>query len=504
MSLEKVSFIRELKQKTGTLVVGVYSDGSFPEITKIVDGDLSGEVSRAIKKLHFSGKLYETASFLSNIDGLNAVLVVGLGESGKKLSLKQVQLVGSSIYSRLSRVDGSASVMISVEVENGSAELASAHLAFGALMRSWCFDKYKPSKSKDVKLNELRVFSCDPTVSTERYDVLKNVAAGSFLTRLVVSEPSNVIYPETLAQITKDELEPLGVSVEILTKEEMQKLGMNALLGVAQGSVHDPRLVVLKWNGDPSGEKQSVSIIGKGVTFDSGGISIKPDNGMHEMTTDMAGSGVVLGLFKAVALNKLPINITGVMPLVENMPSGSAQRPGDIVTSMSGKTIEILSTDAEGRLILADAITYAQEKLNAKVMIDLATLTGSCVVALGHEFAGLYSNNQQLAENLLAASRRTGEELWRMPLSEHFDRAIDSDVADMQNLSKSGTGAGNITAAQFLHRFADKASLAHIDIAGVATSSDDRLFMCGKGATGFGVYLLHEALVELSKNKTIA
>ena len=499
MVLKNMSFIEELQKKEGSLVVGIYSDGSFPEATNVIDRMLSGEVSSAVKKLNFSGKLRETATFLSRVDNFNTVLMVGLGEPGKSLSVKQTQLLGSTIYSRLSRLDTCVSVILPEETVN-----ASVYLAFGALMRSWVFDKYKPSKSKDIKLDTLNICTKDVEASNRRYNALKNVAEGAFLTRSVVSEPSNVIYPETLAQITKNELEPLGVSVEILTKEEMQKLGMNALLGVAQGSVHDPRLVVLKWNGDPTKASQSVSIIGKGVTFDSGGISIKPDNGMHEMTTDMAGSGVVLGLFKAVALNKLPVNITGVMPLVENMPSGTAQRPGDIVTSMSGKTIEILSTDAEGRLILADAITYAKEKLGANVLIDLATLTGSVVVALGHEFAGLYSNNESMADKLIAASRLTGEELWRMPLSDHFDKAIDSDVADMQNLSKPGTGAGNVTAAQFLKRFVGESAWAHIDIAGVAITSDDSLFMCGKGATGFGVYLLHELLIELSQNKTIA
>lgn len=246
MVLKNMSFIEELQKKEGSLVVGIYSDGSFPEATNVIDRMLSGEVSSAVKKLNFSGKLRETATFLSRVDNFNTVLMVGLGEPGKSLSVKQTQLLGSTIYSRLSRLDTCVSVILPEETVN-----ASVYLAFGALMRSWVFDKYKPSKSKDIKLDTLNICTKDVEASNRRYNALKNVAEGAFLTRSVVSEPSNVIYPETLAQITKNELEPLGVSVEILTKEEMQKLGMNALLGVAQGSVHDPRLVVLKWNGDP-------------------------------------------------------------------------------------------------------------------------------------------------------------------------------------------------------------------------------------------------------------
>ncbi|MCR5225292.1 MAG: leucyl aminopeptidase, partial [Alphaproteobacteria bacterium] len=314
-----------------------------------------------------------------------------------------------------------------------------------------------------------------------------------FLTRTVVAEPSNVIYPETLAKIAKEELEPLGVKVEILKKDEMKKLGMNALLGVAQGSANDPRLVVLSWNHGKKGDKP-VAFIGKGVTFDSGGISIKPDDGMNEMSFDMAGSGTVLGVFKAIALNKLPVNAVGVMALVENMPSGTAQRPGDIVKSMSGQTIEILSTDAEGRLILADALWYAQDKFKPTAMIDLATLTGAIVVALGHEFAGLFSNSDELAEKITQSSVETGEKVWRMPLTKHFDDGINSEVADMRNLGKPGVRGGSITAAQFLQRFVNKTTWAHIDIAGVESTNDDDVFVCSKGATGFGVHLLYDFL----------
>jgi leucyl aminopeptidase len=309
-----------------------------------------------------------------------------------------------------------------------------------------------------------------------------------------VSEPANVIYPKSLAEIALKELSPLGVEIEILGADEMKKLGMNSLLAVAQGSENEPQLAVLRWNGGSKSESP-VAFVGKGVTFDSGGISLKPGDNMHEMRYDMAGSGTVLGLLKTVALNKLPVNVVGVMAMVENMPSGSAQRPGDIVKSMSGQTIEVLNTDAEGRMVLADALWYTQDRFNPKTIIDLATLTGAIVVALGHEFAGLFSNCDELAEQIYKSSLSTGEKVWRLPLTEHFDKGIDSEIADMQNIAKSNIRGGSITAAQFLKRFVNGKRWAHIDIAGVETSDGD-LFICSKGSTGFGVRLLYDFLRE--------
>jgi leucyl aminopeptidase len=312
-----------------------------------------------------------------------------------------------------------------------------------------------------------------------------------------VSEPANVIYPESLAEIAKNELSPLGAEVEILTTADMKKLGMNALLAVAQGSQNEPRLAVLRWNGGKKSESPTIAVVGKGVTFDSGGISLKPGDSMHEMRFDMAGSGVVLGLLKAVALNKLPVNVVGLMAMVENMPSGSAQRPGDVVRSMSGKTIEVLNTDAEGRMVLADALWYAKDRFNPEIMVDFATLTGAIVVALGHEFAGLFSDCDELARQISASASATGEKVWRMPMSKHFDEGINSDIADMQNIAKQNVRGGSITAAQFLKRFTDGRKWAHIDIAGVEISASEKLFICAKGgATGFGVHLMYDFLRE--------
>ncbi len=274
----------------------------------------------------------------------------------------------------------------------------------------------------------------------------------------------------------------------------MKKLGMGSLLGVGQGSVRPSRLVVMQWKGNPKAKDAPLAILGKGVTFDTGGISIKPAGGMEDMKWDMAGAGVVVGLMKALAGRKAKVNVVGMVGLVENMPSGSAQRPGDIVTSMSGQTIEVLNTDAEGRLVLADVLWYCQDRFKPRFMIDLATLTGAIIIALGHEHAGLFSNNDELADRLAAAGKAVGELVWRMPLADAYDRQIDSDAADVKNIS-GGRDAGSITAAQFLQRFVNKTPWVHLDIAGTAWSKKDAPTV-PKGATAFGVRLLERFIAE--------
>ena len=496
MVIQDIKFADKIVEN-GSVVVGVYSDGSLSAGAVELDSDK--KISSKIKKLDFQGKLFKTSSFVTCCDKTNHIILVGLGENSKKYTEFELEKLGATIYCAAANLDSSISVLISGEdISCENPVCATSLMSFGFMLKSWNFDKYKTKcKPEDKpKLKEATFVTSKVDLVTSSFEKFKKLAEGIFLTRTVVSEPANIIYPETLAKIAETELKPLGVEVQILEKAEMEKLGMGALLGVAQGSEKDPRLVVLKWNGSPDKNAKPVAFVGKGVTFDSGGISIKPDDGMYSMRYDMAGSGTVLGLLKAVALNKLPVNVIGVMALVENMPSGSAQRPGDVVTSMSGQTIEIMSTDAEGRLILADALWYVQSKFDPDAIIDLATLTGAIVVALGHEFAGLFSNCDKLADQIKASSEITGEKVWRMPLTEHFDKSINSDVADMMNLSKPGTRAGGTTAAQFLKRFVNDKRWAHIDIAGVETTNDD-LFICSKGVTGFGVHLLFDFL---SKN----
>jgi leucyl aminopeptidase len=314
------------------------------------------------------------------------------------------------------------------------------------------------------------------------------------LTRELVTEPANIVYPESFVERVRASLDGSGVEIEVLDRGAMQKLGMGALLGVAQGSVREARMLVLKWNGG-AGDGQPTAFVGKGVTFDTGGISIKPAAGMEAMKWDMGGAGAVVGAMKALALRKAKANIIGICGLVENMPGGNAQRPGDVVTTMSGQTVEVINTDAEGRLVLADAVTYVQRNFKPSTIVDLATLTGAILISLGHEWAGLFSNNEELASELLRASESSTDKLWRMPIAEPFDRLIDSPIADMKNVGPRE--GGSITAAQFIQRFIeDGTRWAHIDMAGKAWA-DKASATYDKGATGFGVRLLDQYVAEV-------
>ena len=366
-------------------------------------------------------------------------------------------------------------------------------LAEGAKLGRYRFDKYFTRQKIDEKptLKELTVQVAGAATARKGFKPRDAVADGVYLTRDVVSEPPNVIYPATLAETCRT-LEDLGVEVTILNEKKMTKLGMGALLGVGQGSARESFLVTMRWNGGRKNEAP-VAFVGKGVTFDTGGISLKPGPGMEEMKWDMGGSGTVIGLVKALAGRKARVNAVGVVGLVENMPDGNAQRPGDVVTSMSGQTIEIHNTDAEGRLVLADALWYTQEEFKPQAVIDLATLTGAMIVALGHEYAGVFSNDDALADQLVEAGKATGEGVWRLPLGDAYDKLLTSDCADMKNIG--GRAAGSITAAQFLKRFVKDAPWAHLDIAGMAWSSKDKP-TAPKGATGYGVRLLDRFMAD--------
>lgn len=489
--LGNVSFVDKVSNGV-SLAIGVYSDGSLSCTANSLSDSLKNFIIHSANKLNFKGKLFDTASFVSSDENFNHIVLVGLGTKDKKFQQAEVERIGASIYLTAKKLDENLLILLESSDLHVPCPCAPAFLAFGALLKSWKFEKYRTKHQCPTKLKNVSVLVKDIASAQQQFDELQKVSDGIFLTREVNSEPANVIYPESLADIAKKELEPLGVSVEILDVNEMQKLGMNAILAVGQGSQRPPRLVVLSWNhGKP--EDAPVAFVGKGITFDSGGISIKPDDGMDDMKYDMSGAGTVLGLFKAIAKNKLPVNAVGAIALAENMPSGSAQRPGDIIKTMSGQTVEVLSTDAEGRLVLCDALWYMQNRFKPRAMVDLATLTGAIVVALGHEFAGLFSNCDDLAAKITASANDTGEKVWRMPLSEHFDRCIDSTIADIRNLGKPGTRAGGTTAAQFLQRFVNGVAWAHIDIAGVEFSKSDELFLCN-GVTGFGVHLLYDFL----------
>ncbi|MDR3155539.1 MAG: leucyl aminopeptidase [Holosporaceae bacterium] len=494
MFVKNVSFVTS-PSLGGSLVVGIYEDGTVGAGADVLGGKIVDEIAQYVRKTSFYGKLFESFSFVSSFGEHNHVLVIGLGKFNAQFSDLDLEKIGAAIYTGVKKLDKKASVAIGDSDIKSNAKMPQLLLAFGSLLKSWDFDKYKPTKNEKVKLSTLEFCTGNVADAEFEFKKYKNIADAVFLARSVVSEPANVINPLSLAAIAEQELAPLGINIKVLDPKVMQDLGMNALLGVAQGSANEPRMAVLSWNGGDASDKP-VAFVGKGVTFDSGGISLKPEENMHEMTYDMAGSGVVLGLLKAVALNKLPINVVGIMAMVENMPSGTAQRPGDIVKTMSGKTVEIRSTDAEGRLVLADAIWYVEEKFSPKIIIDIATLTGAIVVALGHEFAGLFTNSDELAKQLIESGDATGEKIWRMPLTEHFDKSINSEVADMLNTSKPSTRGGSITAAQFIKRFIRDVSWAHLDIAGVECTSDE-IFVCTNGATGFGVHLLYDFLERM-------
>tara|TARA_B100000579_G_scaffold434368_1_gene455126 strand:+ start:51 stop:1517 length:1467 start_codon:yes stop_codon:yes gene_type:complete len=363
------------------------------------------------------------------------------------------------------------------------------NLVSGLCMKNYRFEKYKNFSRKDFQIQTIKI--CSALGQKDKQNLERKIESlkGIFLTRDLVSEPANVLYPSKFVEVC-NVLKKVGIKIDVLDEKKMKSLGMNALLGVAQGSVRPGRVMIMKWNGNTKSKEKPISFIGKGVTFDTGGISIKPSGGMEDMKWDMGGAGVVAGLMYTLALRKSKANVIGAVGLVENMPDGNAQRPGDVVKSMSGQTIEVLNTDAEGRLVLADVLWYVKEKFKPKLMIDLATLTGAIIVALGERYAGLFSNDNSLVKKILNSSERTNELVWQLPLDEKFDKLLDCQIADMKNIT--GTrGAGSITAAQFLKRFVGNTSWAHLDIAGVTWSKKGTEFS-RPGGTGFGVRLLDD------------
>ena len=461
-----------------------------------LDRRSKGALVRAIRASRFDGKFGNSLTVMAPQGMTRATAVLlGVGKP-KELDELKAQKLGAKIYrTAIDLRSAEAAVAVDALPEATIDEVTfAANLAYGARLRSYRFDRYRTKEAKDKKPSLKTLSLCVKGVSAARhaYRPMAKVAEAVDFTRDLVSEPGNVIYPESLAEACT-KLAPLGVKVEILGVRQMTKLGMGALLGVGQGSARESRLVAMRWAGGPA-KQNPIAFVGKGVTFDTGGISIKPAGGMAEMIWDMGGAGAVIGLMHAVAGRKAKANVVGIVGLVENMPSGTAQRPGDIVRSMSGQTIEVLNTDAEGRLVLADALWYTQDRFKPRAMVDLATLTGAIVVALGKEYAGLFASDDKLAEDLAAAGKAVGEQLWRMPLGEGYDRLLDGGPADVKNIS-SGRWAGSITAAQFLQRFTNKVPWAHLDIAGMAWADKGRDPIAA-GATGFGVRLLDRFVAD--------
>ncbi|WP_420140516.1 leucyl aminopeptidase [Sphingomonas sp.] len=433
----------------------------------------------------FTGEAGAIIEFHAEIDGsVRRVLLVGVGaaQAGAR--------AGGALVARLLTSGETNLVVDASAIDVGRRAAFAASLAQAAALRSWRFDAYRtrqPAKTKPT-LSAIEIVVGDGVAAAEQaWTPLAAVNDGVAFARELVSEPANILYPESFVERCRA-LESLGVKITVLDEAAMAALGMGALLGVSQGSEREARLLALHYDGTGGAAGAPTVFVGKGVTFDTGGISLKPGPGMEDMKWDMGGAASVAGAIRAIAGRRAPVNVVGVCGLVENMPDGKAQRPGDVVTTMSGQTVEILNTDAEGRLVLCDAIAWAQTTSKPKTIVDLATLTGAMIVSLGHEHGGLFANDDRLADQLLAAGKATGEKLWRFPMGEAYDKMLDSPIADMKNIGPRE--AGSITAAQFIARFVDKdVAWAHLDIAGMVWASKPAN-LWEKGATGYGVRLL--------------
>jgi leucyl aminopeptidase len=456
-------------------------------------GSARSAVETALDRQRFEGESSSVSEQFIDDDGsVRRLLVIGTGSGG--VGGEAAEKLGGTAAARL-QTSGEKTTVIDLTGLDFDRD-TTARVGLGAVLRSWRYDRYR-TKLKDnqkATLGEVVIVGGGAGAAERYQQRWAPVVEGVSLTRELVTEPANIIYPESFVERVRASLEGSGLDLEVLDRAAMEKLGMGALLGVAQGSIREARLLILKWNGGGQGN-QPTAFVGKGVTFDTGGISIKPAAGMEAMKWDMGGAGAVVGAMKALALRKAKANIVGICGLVENMPGGNAQRPGDVVTTMSGQTVEVINTDAEGRLVLGDAITYVQRNFKPGTIIDLATLTGAILISLGHEWAGLFSNNEELAGKLQEAGAESGDKLWRMPLAESFDRLIDSPIADMKNVGPRE--GGSITAAQFIQRFVENGvKWAHVDMAGMAWS-DKAAATYDKGATGYGVRLLDQYVADV-------
>ena len=481
----KIAFGKLAFPKKGALVLGVKENRKLSAMGNDADKSSGGLITKAMAASRFTGKAHQT---LTVFVPSGRILLYGLGK-GEGIDALWCEKAGGSIAAALAS-SGETEVSVAIESRDDAegSDLRAAHVGYGGLLRSYRFDKYRTTLKDQDKpsLGKITVMVDAQAKAKKRFAELEAIADGVFLARDLVSEPPNVLFPESFAKRLQA-LKADGLKVDVLGEKEMEKLGMGSLLGVGQGSSRESKMVVMRWDGGKKGDRP-IAFVGKGVCFDTGGISLKPAGGMEDMKWDMGGSAVVSGLMKALAGRNAKVNVIGVVGLVENMPDGNAQRPGDVVTSMSGQTIEIINTDAEGRLVLADALWYTLKKFKPKFMIDLATLTGAMMVALGQVNCGYFANDDELADRMAEAAKSVGEGVWRMPLGEEYNKMMDSDIADMKNAGPRF--GGSITAACFLERFVEKCPWSHMDIAGMAWSSKDAPTV-PKGGTGWGVRMLN-------------
>ncbi|QDW39217.1 leucyl aminopeptidase [Bradyrhizobium sp. KBS0727] len=493
----KVGFVPFSAASRGVLVVFCDDALKFGPATRKALGSAANTVKRAAAANQFKGKSASTLDIPAP-EGIKAdrLIVVGTGKPAD-IKAKDFLKFGGVTVGKLNAA--SEAVTVIAELPDGAMDAdAAAAIASGIRLRAYKFDRYKTKKKDEngVLRADISIAVGDVAGARKAFAPASHVVDGVIIARELVNEPPNVLYPIEFAR-RASQLKKLGVDIEVLDVKAMTKLGMGALLGVAQGSTQPGRMVIMRWNGGKKGD-QPVAFVGKGVCFDTGGISIKGAAGMEDMKGDMGGAACVVGLMHALAARKAKVNAVGAIGLVENMPDGNAQRPGDIVTSMSGQTIEIINTDAEGRLVLADVLWYVAKKFKPKFMIDLATLTGAILVALGTQHAGLFSNNDELAERLTKIGLDTDERVWRMPLGPDYDKMIDSQFADVKNAGVRN--GGSITAAQFLQRFVDNTPWAHLDIAGTAMGAPKTEINHSWGS-GYGVRLLDRLVSEYYEAK---
>ncbi len=478
----EIRFSPSRPSDTDTLAYAVRKDG-LAQLSGVPGLEAAAALAR------FTGECGTSVESFAEVDGaVRRIVLLGIGAGGEA----DLEKAGAALVAKL-LTSGARNVALSFEAAGVMTAAAIARLAFGARLRGWRIERYRTRMPEKQKRTLERLDLVTGIDASAEWAYLSELAEGVMFTRDLVSEPANILYPESFVERCRP-LEALGVAFTVLDDVQMAELGMGALLGVAQGSVRKPRLLAMEWNGTGNAEATPLVLVGKGVTFDTGGISIKPAAGMEDMKWDMGGAGAVAGTMRSLAGRKAKVRVVGICGLVENMPDGNAQRPGDIVTSMSGQTIEVLNTDAEGRLVLCDAISWAQRTYKPETVIDLATLTGAMIVALGHEYAGLFSNDDALAEKLTAAGQKAGDPLWRFPLGDAYDKMLDSPIADMKNIG--GRFAGSITAAQFIKRFVEEGvKWAHLDIAGMVWAEKPGA-MWDRGATGYGVRLLDRFIAD--------
>ena len=488
-----LSFKPSLSQNSDAFAIFVNEKNEYEDSKGILSKDITKKIDSFLKVLKSKNQKEEISSF--DISDKMKCFIIKVKNKYKNYYFEEI---GGSFFTNIKNYKTINLIDIYTDTlkenKNKLPKLFSEFI-FGFNLKSYTFNKYKTlNKNKNDKKINFNIITSNKEKLKNEYKYYDAIKEGVFLSRDLVSEPPNVLNPKKYTEEIK-KLTKIGLKVEILNEVKLKKLGMHSLLGVGQGSENETFLVVIKWNGAKSNYGKPLAFVGKGVCFDTGGISLKPARFMEEMKYDMGGSAVVVGLMKSLALRKAKVNAVGVVGLVENMPDGNAQRPGDIVKSYSGKTIEVLNTDAEGRLVLADALTYTEEKFKPRFIIDLATLTGAIIMALGEEYAGLFSNNDELSKNIFKASENVNEKVWRLPLHKNYDKLMESPIADVQNINYAG-GAGSITAAQFLQRFIlNKTPWAHLDIAGTAFSKKAASLNPG-GATGFGVRLLNNLVRE--------